>query len=226
MSTLLLRFEGPLQSWGSVTRGRVRQTYLHPSKSGVIGLLANALGRKFDADVSDLAALRMGLRLERRGTLLTDYSSVQNVARANNKAPKPSHEQFKMYLADASFLVGLEGSRDLLESIQAAAEQPSRLLFLGRKACLLSAPLVLPNGLVDDGLENALTGYPWFQKVEKPETVLIQIEDPTGSLVVEDVPLGAFDQRRFGSRRVKWISSTVRSITEIFSDEQNTPIFF
>ena len=46
MSTLLLALEGPLQSWGTSSRFSERGSGLEPSKSGVIGLLCAALGRR------------------------------------------------------------------------------------------------------------------------------------------------------------------------------------
>ena len=45
MHTLLLRLEGPLQSWGTSSRFPQRDTGFEPSKSGVIGLLCAALGK-------------------------------------------------------------------------------------------------------------------------------------------------------------------------------------
>ena len=44
MSTLLLRLAGPMQSWGTDSKFDVRRTQREPSKSGVIGLVAAALG--------------------------------------------------------------------------------------------------------------------------------------------------------------------------------------
>lgn len=44
MSTLLLRLAGPMQSWGTDSKFDVRRTQREPSKSGVIGLIAAALG--------------------------------------------------------------------------------------------------------------------------------------------------------------------------------------
>lgn len=44
MSTLLMRLAGPLQSWGTTSRFDQRDTGKEPSKSGVIGLMAAALG--------------------------------------------------------------------------------------------------------------------------------------------------------------------------------------
>ena len=44
MSTLLLRFAGPMQSWGIATKGNDHWTAKEPTKSGVIGMLGAALG--------------------------------------------------------------------------------------------------------------------------------------------------------------------------------------
>ena len=57
MSVLLLRLAGPLQSWGVESRFKYRDTGREPSKSGVVGLLCAALGRKRDEPVDDLAEL-------------------------------------------------------------------------------------------------------------------------------------------------------------------------
>jgi len=45
MSVLLLRLAGPLQSWGDSSRFATRGTRREPTKSGVIGMVAAALGR-------------------------------------------------------------------------------------------------------------------------------------------------------------------------------------
>ena len=44
MTVLLLRLAGPLQSWGVKSRFTVRATELAPTKSGIIGMLAAAVG--------------------------------------------------------------------------------------------------------------------------------------------------------------------------------------
>ena len=46
MTVLLLRLAGPLQSWGVKSRFTVRATELAPTKSGIIGMLAAAVGRR------------------------------------------------------------------------------------------------------------------------------------------------------------------------------------
>ena len=44
MATLLLRLASPLQSWGWTPKFETRKTNREPTKSGVVGLLAAALG--------------------------------------------------------------------------------------------------------------------------------------------------------------------------------------
>jgi CRISPR system Cascade subunit CasD len=73
---VFLRLEGPMQSWGNRVRGpngAHRSTHTRPTKSGVIGLVANALGRDFSDCISDLAALSFGVRADAPGVLEVDY---------------------------------------------------------------------------------------------------------------------------------------------------------
>ena len=48
MATLLLRLAAPLQAWGADSKFETRKTAREPTKSGVIGLLAAALGLRRD----------------------------------------------------------------------------------------------------------------------------------------------------------------------------------
>ena len=41
---LALLLDGPMQSWGHASRFERRTTALHPTRSGVLGLIAAALG--------------------------------------------------------------------------------------------------------------------------------------------------------------------------------------
>ena len=86
-ATLLLRLAGPLQSWGISSRYASRDTGSEPSKSGVIGILAAALGLTRDTDLStvrlpriadpvDLIRLRMGVRVDNEGVPGYDFQTV------------------------------------------------------------------------------------------------------------------------------------------------------
>ena len=85
-ATLLLRLAGPLQSWGISSRYASRDTGAEPSKSGVIGILAAALGLPRETDLSavriagngpfDLTRLRMGVRVDCEGVPGYDFQTV------------------------------------------------------------------------------------------------------------------------------------------------------
>lgn len=218
MPTLLLRLCGPMQSWGTRSRFTERDTELEPSKSGVIGLLCAALGRPRSQPVDDLAALRMGVRVDHEGILARDYHSAgakTGVARADGSGPsKDPVVSNRYYLADADFLVGLEGSdRDLLEALDRALRAPRWQLFLGRKSFVPSVPVFLPGGGIREaGLEAALKSEPWplrplvFDRDGSRPRLRYVIERDVGATneVRMDQPIGAaFQRRSFGPRWVE-----------------------
>jgi CRISPR system Cascade subunit CasD len=212
MTTLLLRLEGPMQSWGTQSRFRDRDTGLEPSKSGVIGLLCAALGRPRHAEVDDLAEMRLGVRADRPGTLRMDFQTAgANYPRYNHRGQVIGRTTGilspRYFLADASFLVGLEGDKELLRAAESAVEAPRWQLYLGRKSFPPARPLRVPEGLRDEGLETALESYP---REGGNARVRIVIDDPEGSEVRNDVPL-SFAERRYGARRVTTLWMEVRS---------------
>jgi len=210
-ATLLLHLAAPLQTWGHHARStRAQPSQPWPTKSGVIGLIANALGRDYTDDISDLAGLDFGVRLDLRGNLIQDYISMRNLATSNAKR-KPSHEMWRWMLADAVFVAGLCGDRGLLDRIESALYNPARVLYLGRRACVPTPPLCL--GIVNTELERALRDQAWLGMSNGhrpiPEKLLAVIEDPGGDGQLRDVPAGPFSERRFASRRVRWTEMPV-----------------
>ncbi|MFJ8434761.1 type I-E CRISPR-associated protein Cas5/CasD [Kitasatospora sp. NPDC094019] len=73
---LLLRLAGPLQSWGVKGRFAQRDTHTRPTKSGVIGLCAAALGLDRSDPLDELRPLLFGVRADRPGTPVRDYHTV------------------------------------------------------------------------------------------------------------------------------------------------------
>src|SRR5690348_13630904 len=110
MPTLLLRLAGPMQSWGTTSRFDQRDTGKEPSKSGVIGLLAAALGidRGSWSDLQPLASLSMGVRHDRPGIVKRDYQTAQEIISADGSKVHGTAVTTRHYLADAAFLVGVE----------------------------------------------------------------------------------------------------------------------
>jgi CRISPR system Cascade subunit CasD len=153
MTTLLLRLAAPLQSWGDTSRFERRETRPEPTKSGVLGLLAAAQGRRRSDPVEDLAALRFGVRVDQEGQLERDFHTAEKSDR------KSSHLSYRYYLSDAVFVAGVEGDRTLLEGIADSLRSPAFPLFLGRRSCPPTGRVLL--GVVDGDVETALRTVPW-----------------------------------------------------------------
>lgn len=213
MNTLLLRLSGALQSWGVQSRFGVRDTGLEPSKSGVIGLICAAMGipRSEDRALAELNQLKMGVRVDREGILKVDYHTAKHVLKASG-GMKETELSTRYYLADALFLVGLEGNDDLLlQRIHKALQNPTWPLFLGRKSFVPGEPVWLEDGLKPHmDLKNALKSYRYLSDRLASESLRLIIEDINGALIRADQPLSfAMNARQFGPRRVtiEFISS-------------------
>lgn len=232
---LLLRLEGPLQSWGSRSRWDVRDTQPEPTKSGIVGLFGCALGygrgdRRLEDELD--AGLRFGVRTEAPGRVLEDFQTITDflptaagdfkvlggtksaaALRSDPEARPATILSPRFYLEDAAFLVALEAAEsapaDLLSRCEDALQHPMWPLFLGRKACVPTRPIL--DGLTDDyaDLEDAVAHHPWSwlgtsgQPRPFPhETRRAYIEDPAGPLLRQDaVRLNA--ARQYGFRQAR-----------------------
>ncbi len=150
-NTLFIRLEGPMQSWGvAESKFVVRRTAEAPTKSGVIGLLCAALGvTRPDAGpwLTKLDELRMGVRVDRAGVRWWDYHTVgagmqMRIAEAENKTKEGAMLTRREYLCDASFLICMQGEPALIAELAGALRQPKWGLYLGRKSCPMSVPVV------------------------------------------------------------------------------------
>ncbi len=219
---LLVRLSAPMQSWGVMSRFSRRDTGKEPSKSGVIGLLCAALGISRDEAHTDnpffdeLKNLKMGVCVVREGILQSDYHTAQNIAKADG-GTKDTELSTRFYLADADFVVGLEGDNfETLETVQKALQKPKWQLFLGRKAFALDFPVYFREGVITtdksleeylkgDELDKILQGYDnefGNKRFDVSPRKRLIIEDKDGSETRQDVPL-SFAGRRFTNRRVR-----------------------
>ena len=200
---LLLRLEGPLQSWGYRSRFKDRDTGLEPTKSGVIGLICCALGRDRREPLDDLRTLTMHVRVDREGRLLKDFQTAgagKFRGSDNYSAPKSDGSKGKdavlldkHYLEDASFLVALEGDPDLLTQIEQALRDPVWPLSLGRRSCPPAAP-VLVGIRFTDGI-NALRTEPLEKRDNPPakqDETGAERSDPKKLRLLTELPPGDF----------------------------------
>lgn len=174
-NTLFLRLEGPLQAWG-VQEGKfvVRRTAEAPTKSGVFGMLCAALGvprpRVAEKWLPALNSLRMGVRIDLPGVRWWDYHTVgagmdMRIAEGAGKTKPGAMLTRREYLCDASFLVALQGDPALVAELGEAVRKPRWTLFLGRKSCPPTRPLLeVPPGHHPD-LFVALTAIPWRKRL-------------------------------------------------------------
>ena len=223
MPTLLLRLAAPMQSWGTRSRFDDRDTERVPSKSGVLGLLCAARGLSRDAPserLRELAGLRMGVRMDRPGTLQADYHTVKPLPPPGIAGRADKSMAFltrRHYLADAVFLVGLEGPEPLLRELEAALAAPAWPLQLGRKSFPPGLPVYLQDGLRPAPLEEALAKFGWLPLREEarlenwprrtpPEWLDVELECLPGEEGEprQDVPLSFdWERRAFTLRRVR-----------------------
>lgn len=161
---LVLRFDAPLMAFGGVAIDHVGPVRDFPAASMLTGLAANALGWSWSNGAAHRGfqdRLVFAARREVEGALLTDTQNAQlgktdkgwttrgapeGRAGASYDAP---HRRLRDYHADCSvrLVMRLDPADDspTLDDLSEAFDRPARPLFLGRKPCLPSAPL-LANG--------------------------------------------------------------------------------
>lgn len=214
MDILIIRLEAPLMSFGApiVDQNGVIQSY--PALSLITGLLGNALGYKHK-ETNKLESLqrriRYASRQDRAGLEIRDYQTVdlsqdfmtsshawttrdRIEKRKGGSASKGTHIRIRDYRADAIHTVALtlipSNIDPDLDAIENALRFPSRPLFIGRKTCIPSSPL-LTNRMQADSLIIALqrTGLPiradkkekyraWWPADEKEHPAISDIDLP------------------------------------------------
>jgi CRISPR-associated protein Cas5/CasD subtype I-E len=146
----------------------------------------------------------MGVRIDVPGVRWWDYHTVgagMPMRTAESGRKLGAMLTRREYLCDASFLVALRGEPGLIAELQAALKAPKWSLYLGRKCCPPSRPLLEhPAGDFPD-LISALKSVAWRKRVRDdvpPEMVdcLLdwqpieeQPEAPDDALIWYDVPL-------------------------------------
>lgn len=162
---LHLRLAAPLMAFGGVAIDQVGPTREFPSASALTGLLANALGLRREESAlhqalqdrlifGALTVLPEGrnvplvvtdtqnAKLEKSDRGWTTWGAPEGRAGATYDSP---HRRRRDYLADQETRVVLRlaaGDGPTLGHVAAALDCPARPLFIGRKPCLPSSPLL------------------------------------------------------------------------------------
>ncbi|MYD23388.1 MAG: type I-E CRISPR-associated protein Cas5/CasD [Holophagales bacterium] len=171
---LILRLNAPLMSFGGVVIDNFGETDDWPSASLLVGMIGNALGYR-RTDREDLQALQDRLvfacRADCEGERLRDFQVADlnkndkgwtthgqpegRAGGANTYIGK--HLRYRFYWTDRVITVALrleptEGEPSL-DQVAKALDYPARPLFIGRKPCLPTAPLLVGRGRGESALD-------------------------------------------------------------------------
>jgi len=220
---LALLLDAPLQSWGFESRFQRRTTGLHPTKSGVIGLICAAMGLakgslEEQADLPSLAKLTMtSIAIPRGGPRsvaaelpvrrMEDFHTVLKTRRASGKMNDEAVLTRRQYLLDARFGVILAGDRALLERVSDALQDPVWGVWFGRKSCIPAEPILRRLFDTEPEARRVLIGD---RPIEEFTTVVevTRFEEGTDSLSDQPVSYGDAtssgpDRRQFAIRRIR-----------------------
>ena len=224
MKTILMKFAGPLQSWGVGSHFETRQTQRYPSKSAVIGILAASLGyrRHEDEKIQQLNNLDFAVRIDQPGSTLRDYH-IATKYKANGQVDR-NYVTNRYYLQDAVFVVAISSEdNQWIDEVEEALKSPYFQPFLGRRSLPMNADFIIETrneGILESLDKMAWQAAKWYQK--KAENRLEVYVDShclpnSNKLTVRDKVV-SFSQkeRKFGFR------SIVKTYIEVDRIENST----
>lgn len=160
MKTILLKFSGPLQAWGTRSHFETRHTDFYPSKSAVIGLIAACLGHRRDEDekIKQLNEIDFAVRVDQQGNLMRDFHIAQKYKTSGEF--ERSYVTNRYYLEDAIFVVAISHADDeFMTTIEKGLRNPYFQPFMGRRSCPVPADFVLGTG--SENVVNTLHTLEW-----------------------------------------------------------------
>lgn len=217
---LVLRLEGPLQSWGENAKWDFRDSSTMPTKSGIVGLLGCAMGVERSSPVLvELAqSITVAVRADRPGVRFVDFQTVEGNPLRTADGGKRKNGVFlspHAYLQDSCFTVFIDTTPEWQQRIISALENPRWCMYLGRKNCVPSRPILADRMEAADLME-ALKEYPPAERAGKTMTYECEHPDSTAASIQRpDDLIGT--NRQFQLRRV-WRGSVERKEEQDVSD--------
>lgn len=209
MKTILLKFGGPMQSWGTSSHFETRNTDYYPSKSAVIGVIAAGFGYSRDEDdiIRELNKLDFAVRVDQVGLLRKDYHIASKYK--NNGSIEKNYVTNRYYLEDAIFVVAISSENEKwIEEIYAAIKNPYFQPFMGRRSCPVQPDFVID--MVETGAIEALQNLEWqasdWYKKRNGNYVADIYADkdllPEGGISIRNDRVNSFSrkERKFGPR--------------------------
>ena len=156
---LIIKLDGPMQSWGGHTFEDFRPSHLFPTRSGLLGLIGACLGldRQDSSGQLHLAAsLDFTVRVDqvavcaardsmpkKQPLKLPDFHTVLSARKVDGSANKNPVVSRREYLFDAVFTVAVgvrADSQISIEQLTDAVKRPAYTPSLGRRSCPVTRP--------------------------------------------------------------------------------------
>lgn len=152
MTVLLFTVAG-MQAWATGDRHAYRHTQNHPTKSGILGMIACAMGYPRDNTPDWLNNVRFGVRVDHPGTVIRDYQNCPNLVGKTIQREKTFLD------GDACFTIAIEGEITLLERMQTALLYPAHAVCLGRRSLPPAEPFAphIEDGTIEENLHRTET---------------------------------------------------------------------
>lgn len=179
MKTILLKFAGPMQSWGTNSNFETRHTDFYPSKSGIIGFMAAGLGYKRNEDekIKKLNELSFGVRIDQPGNLLKDYHIAKKYKKDDSF--DRTYVTNRYYLEDAVFVVAIShNDDDFMEMIAKSLKNPWFQTYMGRRSLPPSADFFIEMNektVLKSLKETEWKASDWYKKKNKKNIVKLEI---------------------------------------------------
>lgn len=217
---LVLRLDGPLQSWGEHAKWDFRDSSTMPTKSGIVGLLGCAMGEERSSPVLvELAqSITVAVRADRPGVKFVDFQTVEGNPLKTADGGKRKNGVFlspHAYLQDSCFTVFIDTTAEWQEQIISALENPRWCMYLGRKNCVPSRPIQAKVVESDDMLKT-LEEYPAAERAAKTMVYECEIPDSTAASIQRPDDLIGVN-RHFQLRQV-WRGTVERKEEQNVSD--------
>jgi len=216
MDTVYLRLQGPMQAWGTAGRFDVRDTAPWPTKSGVVGLVAAAMGIDRFGDITAISQLRMGVAVLSSGTMSVDYHTAIMSARSGAKPSDTTAQSWRSFISDGDFLVALTGEDSVVANVRSAIVDPVWPLYLGRRAVAPSIPVAVAITTSSNGdlRHNLLEVVRQVREAEAKEgeasiTLVLECDESEATTTIPDQPLATFAERLFAKRAVQLVVDTI-----------------
>jgi CRISPR system Cascade subunit CasD len=215
---IALRLIGVLQSWGYNSEYSYRNSGLFPTKSAVLGMCCAAKGlargsekeKHFLESLSGCLMTAIALPRKRSNAdkiwhvnvrRIEDFHTVENTKTASGSISKNAVMTYRQYLCDADFIVLFENiETSIAEQLEEKLIDPDWGIWLGRKACIPSAPVFAGKFDAIDEVSRELLNGKKLNAFTYQQEVLSFSE---GVDTLMDEPLDyAIDKRERGQRRV------------------------